>query len=147
VAWRQVAPGAFRREVKRWLILAIGFSGVVLPTLRWWSLLIVPLLVAWAMIAARQTVKHLGWAITEDAVLFRVGWLWRRINIVRFAKIQTVTRVASPFDRRAKMGRVRVDTAGASEASRINIPYLPRDVADALHTELAHEASARQFEW
>ena len=147
VEWKPVAPGAFRREVKRWLIIALGVSSVVVSTQGWWSLLIVPLLIAWAMIGARQTIRHLGWAVTEDAVMFRRGWLWRRINIVRFAKIQTVTHATSPFDRRTMMGRVRVDTAGASETSRINIPYLPHDVAGVLHTTLAHEAAGRQFTW
>ena len=58
-----------------------------------------------------------------------------------------MTLAASPFDRRHAMARVRVDTAGASEKSRINIPYLPRDVAEALHTKLAQEAAERQFRW
>lgn len=112
-----------------------------------WSLLIVPALIAWAVIGARQTINHLGWAVTDEAVLFKTGWLWRRTNIVRFAKIQTVTLATSPFDRRLAMARVRVDTAGAAERSRINIPYLPRDIAKALHTKLAQEAAERQFRW
>ncbi|MGH9173674.1 MAG: PH domain-containing protein, partial [Vicinamibacterales bacterium] len=133
--------------VKGWLFTALLLSGVAMWMLRFWSLLIVPLLIGWAIVAARQTVKHLGWAVTDDAVFFRTGWLWRRINIVRFAKIQTVTLAASPFDRRAAMARVRVDTAGASEASRINIPYLSQEIARVLHVKLVQEASKRQFKW
>ncbi len=147
VVWQRVAPGAFRREVKGWLFIALSLSAASLWTLQWWSLLIVPALIAWAVIGARQTIAHLRWAVTDEAVLFKTGWLWRRTNIVRFAKIQTVTLATSPFDRRLAMARVRVDTAGASERSRINIPYLPRDVADALHTKLAQEAAERQFKW
>ena len=147
VAWQRVAPGAFRREVKGWLIVALALSGVALWALRWWALLVVPLLLVWAVVAARRTVDHLGWAVTGEAVLFRAGWLWRRVNIVRFAKIQTVTLAASPFDRRTAMARVRVDTAGATEASRINIPYLSQGVARELHAKLAREAAERQFKW
>ena len=64
------------------------------------------------------------------AVLFRSGWLWRRTSVVRFGKIQAVALHESPFDRRAAMARVRVDTAGAGEASHgVDIPYLARDTA------------------
>jgi putative membrane protein len=147
VTWQPVAPRAFRREVKGWLVMAGFMSLAAMVLLRWWSLVLVPIFVAWALFTARQTVKHLGWAVTDEAVFFRSGWLWRRMNIVRFAKIQTVTVAASPFDRRAAMARVRVDTAGASEATRINIPYLPREVARKLHARLAHEAARRQFKW
>ncbi len=147
VAWQRVAPGAFRREVKGWLAIALVLSAAAAWLLRWWSAPVVLLLLVWAIVAARQTVHHLGWALSDEAVFFRTGWLWRRINIVRFAKIQTVTLVASPFDRRTAMARVYVDTAGASEASRINIPYLPREAAVALHRRLAREAAERQFKW
>jgi uncharacterized membrane protein YdbT with pleckstrin-like domain len=112
-----------------------------------WSLVLAPALLAWAIVGARRTIAHLGWAVTEDAVFFRAGWLWRRVSIVRLAKIQTVTLAASPFDRRAAMARVRVDTAGASDATRIDIPYLPKDVGLGLHLQLAHEAAGRRFLW
>jgi membrane protein YdbS with pleckstrin-like domain len=46
------------------------------------------------------------------------------------------------------MGRVRVDTAGASERShRVDIPYLARDVADRLYTRLAAQAANTTFRW
>jgi membrane protein YdbS with pleckstrin-like domain len=85
--------------------------------------------------------------VTSDAVFFKRGWLWRRVSIVRLAKIQTVTLLASPFDRRSMMARVRVDTAGASEFTRVDIPYLAQDVANGLYLQLAHEAASRRFLW
>jgi membrane protein YdbS with pleckstrin-like domain len=58
------------------------------------------------------------------------------------AKIQAVSRYESPFDRRAAMARVRVDTAGAGERShRIDIPYLAREVADDLYRRLVAGAT------
>jgi len=147
VTWQPVSPRAFRREVKGWLALAlvaqIGFFALIGT----WSLIFAPALLAWAIVAARKTIAHLGWAVTEDAVFFRTGWLWRRLSIVRLAKIQTVTLATSPFDRRSAMARVRVDTAGASELTRIDIPYLQQDVGHALHLQLAHEAAGTRFLW
>jgi membrane protein YdbS with pleckstrin-like domain len=103
--------------------------------------------VVWAAVGARKTIEHLGWALTDEAILLKSGWLWRRVVVVRFAKIQTVSRHESPFDRRTHMSRIYVDTAGASDASVVNIPYLARDAAEALYTQLAQEAAQRQFKW
>jgi putative membrane protein len=147
VAWQPAHPRAFRREVKGWLFVA-GLVCVALALyLRWSALIVVPFAVAWAIVGARQTVRHQGWATTDDAVLFKHGWLWRRIMVVRFAKIQTVTRHESPFDRRTAMARVHVDTAGASVINVVNIRYMPREDASALYARLAREAAVRQFQW
>jgi membrane protein YdbS with pleckstrin-like domain len=81
-------------------------------------------------------------------VVFRSGWLWRRVTVARVAKIQAVTWCESPFDRRAAMARIRVDTAGAGERShRVNIPYLPRETARDLHHRLAARAAGAAFRW
>jgi membrane protein YdbS with pleckstrin-like domain len=43
---------------------------------------------------------------------------------------------------------VRVDTAGAGEFShRVDIPYLPRDVAAGLAERLAVQAANTSFKW
>ena len=80
-------------------------------------------------------------------MLFKRGWLWRRVVIVRFAKIQAVTRIETPFDRRWQMARIHVDTAGAREGNVISIPYVARTDADALYAQLSREAASRQFTW
>ncbi|MGQ0736862.1 MAG: PH domain-containing protein [Acidobacteriota bacterium] len=147
VNWEPVSPRAFRREIKGWLVLMIALQIGVASLGGVWALSLAPLLVGWALVGARQTVGRLGWALDGDAVLFREGWLWRRVTIVRSAKIQTVTLAASPFDRWARMARVRVDTAGASGAGQINIPYLERDTAETLHAHLADQAGRQTFTW
>ena len=146
ICWQRLHPRAFRREVKGWLfpafLVCVGLAFYV----RWYALAAVPVALAWAIVGARQTIKHLGWAATDEAILFRSGWLWRRIVVVRFSKIQTVTRHESPFDRRTQMARIYVDTAGAS-GSVVNIPYVGRDEAQALYARLSLEAAVRQFKW
>jgi putative membrane protein len=145
--WHPPHARAFRREVKGWLIPGLVICALSAFYLRWYAVALLPIVVTWAIAGARQTVKHLGWTTTDDAVLFKRGWLWRRIVIVRFAKIQTVTRHASPFDRRTQMARVYVDTAGASAGSVVDIPYLSSGDADALYARLGQEAAERQFKW
>jgi len=100
----------------------------------------------WTNPHARLYVKSLGWAIADDTVLFRSGWLWRELTIARFNKIQAVALTESPFDRRASMATVRVDTAAAS-AHRVTIPYLAQKTADDLYRTLAAHAARTAFRW
>lgn len=148
VEWQAAPPRAFRREAKGGVLVAFLFSLPFLVPLRGWYLALLAVLLAWAVVAARQHVRHLGWAVTDGAVLLRTGWLWRRVSIVPFAKIQAVAIDESPFDRRAAMARVRVDTAGSGPAShRVDIPYLLRETAGELYSLLSIEASRRAFRW
>ena len=154
VEWQPAHPRAFRRAVKRSVLLAIFVSALSVAPLEQgasagvWALGVLAVALPWAVLSAHRYVRHLGWAATDDVVLFRSGWLWRNLTVARSAKIQAVTLVESPFDRRAAMGRVRVDTAGANERSHwVDIPYLPRDVAQSLYTRLAAQAANTAFRW
>jgi len=148
LAWRGVHPRAFRREVKGWILVAVLVSLPFVVPLEGWVLLLLAGLLAWAFFAARQTIAHLGWAVSDGAVVFRSGWLWRQVTAVRFTQIQAVAVRESPFDRRAGMASVRVDTAGAAELShRVDIPYLPRETARELCDLLAGQAGRTAFRW
>jgi len=148
VSWNAPHPRAFRREVKQWLLIALLLALPVAVFFRWWVLALLPVLLAWAWIGARKTVAHLGWAVAGDALLFRCGWLWRQTSVARFGKIQAVSFHESPFDRRAAMARVHVDTAGAKELGhRVDIPYLARETARELSGFLATRAAQTAFRW
>jgi putative membrane protein len=148
IAWQRPHPLAFRRAVKPRILLASAISALTAILLGWWALAVLALTVPWSIVAARKHVDHLGWASTDDVVAFRSGWLWRGLTIARAAKIQAVTLAESPFDRRAAMARIRVDTAGAGERShRVDIPYLARDTADGLQLRLAAQAASSAFRW
>jgi putative membrane protein len=148
VEWRPAPPRAYRRELKSWVIIAVLASIPIAIFFKWWHPPLLAVLLAGAFVGARQYVKHLGWAVTDGAVLFRTGWLWRNVTAARFNKIQAVAIHESPFDRRAAMARVRVDTAGAGDSShRVDIPYLPRDTARDLHDLLVRQAALTAFRW
>jgi putative membrane protein len=148
ITWRGVHPRAFRREVKGWIVVAVLVSLPFVMLLKGWVLLLLAGLLAWAFVAARQTVARLGWAVSDGAVLFRSGWLRRQVTAVRFTQLQAVTVRESPFDRRTGMASVRVDTAGARELShRVDIPYLPRETAWELCDLLASQAGRTAFRW
>ena len=146
--WTGAHPRAFRRAVKRRVFVATVLTLVAGIALGWRGLLVGVVAIPWSVLAARRYVDHLGWMASGSMVAFRSGWLWRSVTIARVSRIQAVTLIESPFDRRTAMARVRVDTAGANERShRIDIPYLARDGAAALQSRLAAQAADTEFQW
>jgi putative membrane protein len=145
--WQPVHPRAFRREVVPGLVVSAIAAVGAWFWIGWYALCVTALAAAWAVVAARQGVKHLRWAVTNDAVCLAGGWLWRRVVVVRFAKMQVVTRRENPFDRRHGMASVDVDTAGSGGGAALHIPYLARHTADALSAQLAAAAAATRFSW
>jgi putative membrane protein len=147
-AWQPADQRAVRRVFKRSAIAVSLLCLATVAVIGWWSLALAALLLPWARVHAHFYVKHLAWALTADAVLFRSGWWWRHVSAAPFTRIQVVAMHASPFDRRAHMARVRVDTAGAGAAShRIDIPYLPLEAANELYRQVAARAGRTAFEW
>jgi putative membrane protein len=147
-SWNPPHPRAFRRELKGWVIVAIVLSLPFALALRFWDLALLSALLGLGALAARLTVRHMAWAVTAGAVLYRSGFLWRHLTIARCDKVQAVARTESPFDRRAGMAGVRVDTAGGGELShRVDIPYLARQTADELAALLSARAARTAFRW
>ena len=146
VEWRPPHPGAMRRVLSKSLLAAATASVLVLAIGGWSTWPIVPVLLASATVRARLYVRHLGWATTDAAVLFRSGALTQQVSIARFAKMQALAVRESPFDRRAGMARVHVDTAGTGERShRMWIPYLGASTARDLYDRLVVEAARTDF--
>jgi putative membrane protein len=144
--WQPSHPQAFRRAVKPTMVVALMFTVGLAWVLQWWSLAVLPLAATLAIVSARKYVDNLGWASTEHVVALRSGWLWKSVTVAPVAKIQAITQLESPFDRRAMMARVRVDTAGSGPRShRVDIPYLARETARALHHRLAAQAAKTAF--
>jgi putative membrane protein len=148
VSWQPVHPRAFARALKPGLIVTAVVTAVAVLFIGRGAIGVLFLFLPWTAISARQFVTHLRWAEDEEMVLMRSGWIWQQTTLARVNKIQAVALHQSPFDRRAAMARVRVDTAGATELSpRIDIPYLDRDTARGLHDRLAAQAANTAFRW
>jgi putative membrane protein len=148
VAWQPVHARAFRRAAKPNVIVAAGITAAAAVAIGWGALGVLLLTMPWALLSARQYVAHLGWAEHDEVVVMRSGWIWQQLTVARINKIQAVTLRQSPFDRRAAMARVRVDTAGARELShRIDVPYLDAAVAADLHRRLSAQAANTAFKW
>ena len=121
VEWEPLAARAAWRILKK-LVLAVALlTGAIMALLSltpipvsgfhalWLPVVLVPLI----YFGTTGWVRHAGYALTDNAVFFRSGWLAHRMSVVRFDKLQTMSMRESPFDRRHRMASVAVDTAGA----------------------------------
>jgi putative membrane protein len=123
--WQPLAPRARGRIFRRSAVVAVLMLSCI------------PL--AW--MHAHLYTKHTRWALAKDAVMFRSGWLTRRLTIVPRDRVQALSIDASPFDRRSQMANIYVDTAGGSAMrAGIRIRYLAADVAEGLATALYRTA-------
>ena len=148
VNWQPLHPRAFARAVKPSLLFSAAVTLGSALLLGWGAIGVAVVMLMWSIIGTRQYVAHLRWAEGEEVVIMRSGWIWKQTTLARVNKIQAVTMQQSPFDRRAAMAGVRVDTAGAGELShRVAIPYLDRDVANGLAGRLAASAANTAFRW
>jgi putative membrane protein len=156
VAWQPLHPRAFRRAIKPALLLALIVAAPFVFWFGWIGLFILGITVPSLVTMAWSHVYRTHWALRqgsgqaadEDALVFRSGWMWRQITVVPAAKIQVVATIESPFDRRAAMAGVRVDTAGSmSPVHRISIPYLARETAAMLYERLAAQTAQTAFRW
>ena len=148
VGWQPVHPRAFVRALVPTLIFTPVATLVAALLIGPGAIGVLIVMLLWGGVSTRQYVKHLGWAEDDEVVLMRSGWISQRITLARVNKIQAVAMRQTPFDRRARMARVRVDTAGAGESShRVDIPFLDQRVASALLQRLSASAANTAFRW
>jgi putative membrane protein len=143
--WQPLSPRAYGRVMRKsaalWSVVGLGFA-VMLHAL--WPFLLIAVGVPISMCYAAMYVRYTRWALQDDALFFRRGWLTRKLVIVPRNRVQVVCLGESPFDRRYRMASLRVDTAGAaSPTDQIRIPYLDLDVARELARALETTAAAQ----
>jgi putative membrane protein len=142
--WQPLAPRARGRIFRRSAVLAmLLLTGPAIWYLHAGAIAVVLSCIPLAWMHAHLYTKHTRWALARDAVLFRSGWLTRRLTIVPRDRVQTLSIDASPFDRRSRMANIYVDTAGGGAMrAGIRIRYLAEDVAERLAGALYRTAGA-----
>jgi membrane protein YdbS with pleckstrin-like domain len=82
-----------------------------------------------------------GYAERADDLLVVRGWLFRRMVVVPYGRMQFVDVTAGPLQRRFDLATVQLHTAAAASDARI--PGLPPDEAHRLRDTLARLGEAR----
>ena len=106
-----------------------------------WGGLAVVALVPAALWYARASIRAMSYARLPDGIAFRSGVWTRKVSATLADRVQVVSLVQSPFDRRYQMASISVDTAGAGPAGhRIDVPYVEESIARGLQEELVEAA-------
>ncbi len=82
-----------------------------------------------------------GYAERDEDLLVVRGWLFRRMVVVPYGRMQFVDVSAGPLERRFNLATVQLHTAAAASDARI--PGLPPDEAHRLRDTLARLGEAR----
>lgn len=69
-----------------------------------------------SFVSTGLSFKYSGYALRERDLLFKSGWLKRRIRIVVRSRIQHVSVQSGPIERKFGLSSVSIFTAGSSEA-------------------------------
>jgi putative membrane protein len=140
--WQPLAAQARGRVFRRSAALAVLLlTGPAVWYLHEGAIVVVLSCIPLAWMHAHLYTKHTRWALAKDAVMFRSGWLTRRLTIVPRDRVQALSVDASPFDRRSRMANIYVDTAGGGAMrAEIRIRYLAADVAERLASALYRTA-------
>ena len=131
--WQGLHPGTAARRLRgalRGVLLVTALVVAADMLLHWllpWPLIVAGVLLAtggaWAH--ARAWAGFAGYAVHADWLVYRCGVFGQRWVIVMPQRLQSVSMLESPFDRRAGMQRLRADAQGGTKSGHaLDIAYL-----------------------
>lgn len=150
LSWRPPHPSARRRLIVRRGVVGLVF-GTSLAALAGFApggLVAGGSILAAFIAGGWMQARSLLWAEGPECVAFRSGWWTRRTSATRFAKVQAVSLVETPFDRRNGTATVAVDTAGGLRLDhRVRIPFVPGETAREIASRWFARAEGAEFRW
>ncbi|WP_170113190.1 PH domain-containing protein [Ahniella affigens] len=139
--WQPLHPRAWIRRC-RWPAIIRSMPALLATFVSWFGL-VLWILPVWSIAEARGFARFSRYAITDRYFFWRSGWFEQQTVILPIDKIQVIRIQRSPFDRRAGMATLNIDTMGADSFGQpVLVPYLP----EATARELAALLRARLLE-
>ncbi|MGH8084456.1 MAG: PH domain-containing protein [Lysobacter sp.] len=145
--WRGLPPTSW------WRLWLPSWPWVLAATavLTWnggaWGLLALAWL-PWSAYKARRRTAHAAWALGDELVAIREGWLRRHWRFAELDKLQALQLSRNPIDRHCGTATLWLDTAGAGAmAPPLRIRFLPEVDAQALYLALSRELARRPLRW
>lgn len=102
----------------------------------WAGLVFMALIFSWTFFNNIMYVKSSGFALREQDIIYKRGFLFERTTVVPFNRIQHVSVERSFIDKILNISTVKVFTAGGS-GSDINIPGILPENATAVKEEIS----------
>jgi membrane protein YdbS with pleckstrin-like domain len=85
--------------------------------------------------------QHRGYAVRQQDITYKKGWIFRSRTTVPFNRIQHSEINQGPLDRKYGISSLKIFTAGGS-TSDLTIPGLPPEEAERLHEFITDQTSA-----
>lgn len=102
---------------KAWLVSTAGGAWLIVTAVSYWLI--------------QRSFARKAYAVREKDVLYRTGWIVRRLHVCPFNRIQHCSVHAGPIERKYGLASISVFTAG-SEGSDLKIPGLTEETASAI---------------
>ena len=142
VNWQPIEKDYLKVLRLEWLIATFVLLFIVIAFLFFMPSLqkpipIILLIAAWLSIVflyyfiQEKSFRQLAYAIRGHDILYRHGWIVRRVIACPISRIQHCSADAGPLDRKYKLSSLTLFTAGASGAD-VKIPGLRAEVAQNL---------------
>lgn len=145
--FRPLHPRAWRRISLPPCVMTLAACAGLSFFFGWPALMVLLLIPFWIWLAHKQAAAS-GYAVTDTFLVWRSGWLDRRLSFARIEKLQGLRLVQSPFDRRHGMAGLHADTAGAHPLGhRLHVLYLPEAEARALYRRLSTRLAKTPWQW
>ena len=120
-------------------VLAVG--AIMWSPWIWAGVMVMAVLVAWVAWFVPRQVRAMGYALTDDHLLWRKGIMFRRICVVPYGRMQYVDTSQGPLAAWLGIAEVRLHTAAAATDATIN--GLPVEEAEHLRRLLADRGEQR----
>lgn len=147
IHWQPLEVRAWKRVFKRVMFFLLLATTPLIYFYHQWGLLLL-LLTPLVYVYAKAYVNKAGYAINDQIIAYRHGVIFHTLSVVKTAKIQNISYMQTPFDRRNGMARFTVDTAGSNPVVQdINVHYLDTAKVKALMHELSERVSRAKFVW
>ena len=120
-------------------VLAVG--AIMWSPWIWAGVMVMAVLAAWVAWFVPRQVRAMGYALTDDHLLWRKGIMFRRICVVPYGRMQYVDTSQGPLAAWLGIAEVRLHTAAAATDATIN--GLPVEEAEHLRRLLADRGEQR----
>ncbi|SOC80384.1 hypothetical protein SAMN06296241_1933 [Salinimicrobium sediminis] len=101
-----------------------------------WAVALTLFLFVWSIFNNVMYVKKSGYALREQDIIFKRGFLFERTTVVPFNRIQHVTVERSFLDKMLNIATLKVFTAGGS-GSDVSIPGIKPETATSVKEEIS----------
>lgn len=147
VTFQPVSPDLIKaRLAGTWLFAAVVVIGFAIPAVLvspwfWIGTALGAVEALWSTWLIPRQVRAMGYALTEDHLLWRTGVMFRNLSVIPYGRMQYVDTSQGPIARHFGIAEVELHTASASTDATIN--GLPVAEAEHLRQVLSERGEQR----